>query len=78
MKTAFTFGSNQLPRLRMNPMDVILVIEADTEQEARQIVFDSFIGDKFCTSYPEKYIAEFESEYNMKQYTLEELSCKMS
>jgi hypothetical protein len=74
MKTIVTFGSNHLQTVAVNPMSVILVIEADTELKARQIVFDSFIGKAFCTSYPyEPYAEEFNRDYNMKEYTLEQL-----
>ncbi len=74
-KYAITFGSEQLPELKykLDPMKVILVIEAPTERDARNIVFDSFIGRAFCTSYPDHWIKKFEDEYNMKQYSLKNL-----
>ena len=74
-KYIFTFGSNQLPELRhqLNPMDVMLVVEAEDEGEAREKVFESFIGERFCTSYPYSYKEEFIEKYNMYEITLNEL-----
>ena len=74
-KYIFTFGSNQLPELRhqLNPMDVMLVVEAEDEQIARREVFESFIGERFCTSYPYSYKEEFVENYNMYEATLNEL-----
>ena len=74
-KYIFTFGSNQLPELRhkLNPMDVMLVVEGENEGKAREVVFKSFIGEKFCTSYPYSYKEEFVEKYNMYESTLNEL-----
>ena len=55
-------------------MSIMLVIEADTENEARKQVMNSFIGEKFCTSYPyEKYAEEFKTKYDMREIDLETL-----
>ena len=74
-KFIFTFGGNQLKEVRhqLNPMDVMLVVEAEDEQEARQEVFNSFIGEIFCTSYPYTYKEEFVADYNMYEVSLREL-----
>ena len=75
-KFIITFGSGQLPEVRhlLNPADIMLVVEANDEQEARGEVFDSFIGNKFCTSYPhEQFAEEFVEKYNMYEITLNEL-----
>ncbi len=74
-KYAFTFGSGQLKEIQymVNPMSVILVIEAPDKGTARDIVFGSFIGKNFCTSYPESSIKEFEEKYGMRQYSLQTL-----
>ena len=72
-KYIFTFGSSHLKEFAVFASDVLLIVEADNEVEARKIVFDSPIGDKFCTSYPyERYIDDFKN-YNMIEYTFEEL-----
>ena len=76
-KWIFTFGSGQLPELKtsINPMDVMLVIEAEYEREAREQVFKSFIGPYFCTSYPyEQHVAEFKEKYNMQEFSLKDLN----
>lgn len=74
-KTIITFGSGQLYDFNVRPNDVALVIEANTETEARNMAFEfPGIGDKFCTSYPyETYIDEFILKYGMKEYTLSDL-----
>ena len=74
-KWIVTFGSSHLEELRgkVRPMSVILVIEADTENEARDIVFSSFIGRTFSASYPYSKSIEFQKEYNMVEYTLKQL-----
>ena len=74
-KYIFTFGSNHLPELRhqLNPMQVMLVVEAEDEQVSRREVFESFIGERFCTSYPYSYKEEFIEKYNMYEITLNEL-----
>jgi len=73
-KYIFTFGSCQLPEFKGNPMKVMLVVEADSENYARRKVFDSSIGDKFCTSYPytDERVEEFEM-YGISEYTLKDL-----
>lgn len=73
-KYIFTFGSNQLPNFRANPMKVMLVIKADNESIAKNIVFDSPIGNKFCTSYPyDEYAQDFKDNYSMDEWTLKDL-----
>jgi hypothetical protein len=74
MKTIITFGQNHLPGVMIRPMSVMLIIEADTEREARDQVMNSFIGKAFCTSYPyEPYAKEFTEKHGMVQYTLEDI-----
>ena len=74
-KYIMTFGSGQLPEVshKVRPLKVMLVIEADSEYEARDIAFKSFVGKKFCTSYPYSKAGEFKDKYNMEEYSLEEL-----
>ncbi len=76
VKIFVTFGSSALPELRglVSPMNVMLVVNGESHNEARQKVFDSFIGARFFTSYPyEMYADEFKEKYGMREYTIEEL-----
>lgn len=74
-KYIITFGSGQLEGFNINASSVMLVIEADSEREAREIVFSyEGIGENFCTSYSyEKYAEKFINGFNMKEYSLEDL-----
>jgi len=72
-KYIFTFGSNQLKGLGISPMSLMLVIEAPTEHDARQRVFESFIGNKFAFSYDYDKMQEFKDKYGMREISLEEL-----
>lgn len=75
MKFIITFGSGQLTDFSVNPLNVMLIIEAKNDNEAREIVFNfDGIGSRFCTSYNyETYKDEFINSYNMKEYTLKDL-----
>ena len=77
-KWFFTFGSEQLEWMReqgINPMSVMLVVEAKSEREARNMVFSSKIGPNFCTLYLYAIHAdEFKDKYRMDEYTLEEIT----
>lgn len=76
-KFIITFGSGQLTEFDVRPNDVALIIEANNEYEARNIVFDyDGIGNKFCTSYPYSYIEQFKNVYNMIEYSLDDLESK--
>ena len=74
-KYVITFGSGQLTEFFVRPTNVMLVIEAEDENSARQKVFDfPGIGERFCTSYEYDEVKdEFKNKYGMKEYTLEEL-----
>lgn len=75
MKTIITFGSGQLTEFFVRPTSVMLVIEADDENEARGIAFDfPGIGGRFCTSYEytDENVMKFH-RFGMKEYTLEDL-----
>lgn len=75
MKTVITFGSGQLTEFFVRPTNVMLVIEAENELEARNKVFAfDGIGERFCTSYNyEEVKEEFTAKYGMKEYSLEDL-----
>lgn len=75
MKYIITFGSGQLPSFNVVPNDVSLVIDAESEVEARikasQI---EGVGNRFCSSYPYSTASEkFKKEYGMTEYTIEQL-----
>ena len=74
-KFIITFGSSQLSDVQtIRPMEIMLVIEAEDEYTARREVMESFIGEKFCTSYPyEKYADEFAEKYGMYEVQLDTL-----
>ena len=74
-KYIITFGSDQLPEVahKVRPLKVMLVIEADSEYEARDIALKSFVGKKFCTSYPYSKAQEFKDNYNMEEYSMKDL-----
>jgi len=73
MKYIITFGSAHLKDFNINAMRVALVVEGDTEWEARDKVFNfNGINDNFCTSYDYSEISKFE-KLGFKEVTLEEL-----
>ena len=74
-KYIFTFGSSHLTELKLqvNPMKVILVVEAETMVQARNKVFNSFIGAKWAFSYNYDHSKEFQDKYGMIEYTLAQL-----
>lgn len=80
MKTKYviTFGSGQLTEFFVRPTNVMLVIEAEDENQARQRAYDfEGIGGRFCTSYKYDDVRdEFENKYGMKEYSLEDLEAK--
>ena len=72
MKYIITFGSGQLSSFNVAPSDVSLVIDAESEVEARikasQI---EGVGNRFCSSYPYSTASEkFKKEYGMTEYNL--------
>ena len=74
-KYIFTFGSSQLNEFFVNPNNVALIVEAESGNLARDIVFNyPGIGSRFCTSYHyDEYIDDFKNIYDMKEYTLSDL-----
>jgi len=67
MKYIFTFGSDHLKEVSaiVNPMNIMLVVTAESEGQAREKVFNSFIGKKFATSYPYSEAQGMKDKYNM-------------
>lgn len=80
-KYIITFGSSQLEDFDIKKLDpsgsadnIVVVIEALTENEARKIAFNfNGIGTKFCTSYPYSYMKEMKEKWGMSEYTLDDL-----
>lgn len=77
-KYVITFGSGQLTEFFVRPTNVMLVIEAEDEYQARQQAFDfPGIGERFCTSYEyEEVKDEFLNQFGMKEFSLEDLANK--
>ena len=77
-KYVITFGSGQLTEFFVRPTNVMLVIEAEDECQARQQAFNfPGIGGRFCTSYKYDDVKdEFLKQYGMKEYSLEDLELK--
>ncbi len=80
MKTKYviTFGSGQLTEFFVRPTNVMLVIEAESEDQARQQSFNfPGIEGRFCTSYKYDEVKDkFVNQYGMKEYTLNDLELK--
>lgn len=75
-KYFFTFGSGHLKEFNVMPMDVMLVVEAENESKAREMIFNyPGIGEYFCTSYRYSKKHEFD-KFNMIEYKLEDLEKK--
>jgi len=75
MKTIFLFRSTHLPWMKkrgVDPMKVMLVVEADSENEAREIVSASRIGSAFglIEGDYEKHYKRLRDEEGMVEYTL--------
>ena len=77
MKKFFiTFGSNQLPRFKGNPMSVMLIIEGDSFMDARIKMAeneDLDIQYDFSFQYDMEKAKEMEDRFGMKLYTTKEL-----
>lgn len=77
MKTKYviTFGSGQLTEFFVRPTNVMLVIEAEDEDQARQEAFNfDGIEGRFYTSYKYDEVKdEFMNQYGMKEYSLDDL-----
>jgi len=77
-KHIITFGSNQIPEYPGNPMSIMLVIEAESDAEAREPLFKDPFHGRFCTSYPyDEFADDFKRKYNMVEITLDDLLKEM-
>ena len=74
-KYIFTFGSNHLPTLNniLRPMQIMLIVTSNNESTARKKVFDSFVGDKFATSYDYSEAQQFKDDYKMFEVEFDDL-----
>ena len=68
-----TFGSNQLQNFNVNASNIMLVIEAENEAEARKPLFGEPFNGAFCTSYAYSCASDFKKRFNMKEIGLEAL-----
>ena len=65
-----------MKEFNVDSMGVMLIVEAENENKAREIVFNyPGIGEYFCTSYRYTLKHEFD-KFNMTEYTLEDLEKK--
>ncbi len=65
-KYIITFGTDHLKEIAnlIRPLKAIVTIEASSEKQAREKIFRSFIGKKFCTTYPyEPNAQNFKDDY---------------
>ena len=75
-KYFFTFGSGHLKEFNVDSMRVMLIVEAENESKAREMIFNyPGIGEYFCTSYGYSMKGDFDM-YNMTEYTLADLEKK--
>lgn len=69
-----TFGTGQLENFAVNAGTVMVVVEADSESEARARFFEEPFNGRFSSSYNYDQLADdFKNRYHMVEYTLEEL-----
>jgi hypothetical protein len=70
MKVYFTFGQDHAHRVNNVTLDkdIVAVVEAPTETEARELVWDWFGGGKFAFSYPEDKWDEDDMKYFPRGY----------
>ncbi len=72
-KFYFTFGGNHLTVDGMSLYNNHVVIEAEDEGTAREIMHNAR-GPKYCTSYPESMAADCVFKYNTKELSLEDVT----
>ena len=72
-KFIMTFGSNQLKDFNVVPTNIMLVIEAENETEARKPLFGEPFNGAFCTSYAYSCAKRMKEKYGMKEIGLKAL-----
>lgn len=72
-KFFFTFGGNHLDKNGFSLYNSHVVIEAESEGEAREIMHKAR-GPKYCTSYPENMSYECVLKYNTTERSLEDVT----
>ena len=73
-KWIITFGSSHLEGFDVNPMKVMLVIEAESENEARSVAQKDPFNNAYCSSYNyDEHAERFTKSYHMVEYNLNEL-----
>lgn len=79
-----TFGSEQLKDfdLFQEPIKTLVTVKGASENELREAIFKSPIGDNFCTTYSEAFLDRFEDakvielDELMKSYKHRKMSLK--
>lgn len=71
----FTFGSGQLKDFNLGaPADQIIIeVAGKNAHDARQKVFNSVIGGKFCTSYDHEAMQKYINNYYGKVMSLDQV-----
>jgi hypothetical protein len=74
-KYIITFGPDHLSSVSIpiRPLKMMLIVEAESEEEARSKVFKSFIGPYFSTSYPYSKKEEFIERFKMVEIKFDDL-----
>lgn len=72
-KFFFTFGSNHLDKEGFSLYNSHVVIEAESEGEAREIMHKAR-RTKYCTSYPEHMADECVNKWNTTERSLEDVT----
>ena len=68
-----TFGSGQLVNFRVRPNDVILLLEGETENEAREVLHNEPFNGRFAFSYKIEEANRMVEQYGMVKMTIQEL-----
>jgi hypothetical protein len=71
----FTFGNGQLKNFSIgqDSSRIVLEVEDESHENARLRVFDSPVGDKFCTSYDYKQMQDYFDNYRCSVVTFHQL-----
>ena len=73
-----TFGSDQLEEYEIpgGPTAVMLVSPIGVTENEFRAVLRIRVDNNYCTTYPLEQAHRFHVEYNMRQYTLDELEAR--
>lgn len=73
-KFILTFGEDHLKEFNVRPSEVALTVKAKSGEEAAVIADEVLgIGNKYFGTYRVSNLGRFKIDYNMVEYTLDEL-----